>query len=166
MIQKTFLLSAFVLLTLLISGCVQETADRISIQEAKSIAEASVCITEGNLTDSYVYNENTNTWWIDLDAQKEGCSPACVVSEETNAAEINWRCTGLMPPNEDFCGTSTEGVCDSDSDCVTDGCSGQVCRSKSEESVITNCVALECHDNEKYGLECGCFSGKCKWDNR
>ena len=40
--------------------------------------------------------KNSKTWWIDLNAEKEGCNPACVVFEESKRAEINWRCTGLL----------------------------------------------------------------------
>lgn len=63
------------------------------LQEAMDIA-ADEC---GNLTDEAFFNENTNTWWIDMDLEKEGCNPACVVSTVTRTAEINWRCTGLIP---------------------------------------------------------------------
>ena len=47
---------------------------------------------------SYVCNENTGTYWINLNITREGCSPACVVHIDTRKAEINWRCTGLIPP--------------------------------------------------------------------
>jgi len=78
---------------------VQEDTDRnMSIEEAIAIAENSDCVKEGNLTDKHFYNPNSRTWWIDLDIKKKGCSPACVVSEETRSAEINWRCTGLIEP--------------------------------------------------------------------
>lgn len=45
---------------------------------------------------SYVCNEGTGTYWIGLNIEKEGCSPACVIDLETREAEINWRCTGLI----------------------------------------------------------------------
>jgi len=67
--------------------------------EARVIAEAT-CIKGGeSLTPGY-YNEGTKTWWFDanLNATQPGCNPACVVSEETKTAEINWRCTGLITP--------------------------------------------------------------------
>jgi len=93
-----------VLLTLLgisISmGCIApETKRGMTIEEAMAIAQNSECVQEGRLTDTYVHNEYTRTWWIDLDpfTPKEGCNPACVVNEDTKTAEINWRCTGLMP---------------------------------------------------------------------
>lgn len=71
----------------------------ITEAEARKIAEKT-CIKGGeSLTPGY-YNGNTKTWWFDanLNAVKEGCNPACVVSEETKTAEINWRCTGLIVP--------------------------------------------------------------------
>jgi len=74
-------------------------SERLTFQEAMAIAQNSDCIQEGRLTDTYVYNEYTRTWWIDLDpfTPKEGCNPACVVYEDTKTAEINWRCTRLVP---------------------------------------------------------------------
>ena len=64
--------------------------------DARVIAEKS-CIKGGEVLASGTYNENSKTWWFDanLNGTKEGCNPACVVSEETKTAEINWRCTGL-----------------------------------------------------------------------
>ena len=76
--------------------------------EAKIIAEKN-CIKGGEALSAGYYNENSKTWWFDanLNATREGCNPACVVSEETKTAEINWRCTGLVTPTEpasDKCG--------------------------------------------------------------
>lgn len=68
----------------------------MSLEEAIAIASESDCVAEGALTDTTMYNEITKTWWIDLDLEKEGCAPACVVNVETKTAEINWRCTGLI----------------------------------------------------------------------
>jgi hypothetical protein len=71
----------------------------MTIEEAMAIAQNSDCVQEGRLSDTYVYNKYTRTWWIDLDpfTPKAGCNPACVVYEDTKTAEINWRCTGLVP---------------------------------------------------------------------
>lgn len=68
----------------------------LSEAEARVIAEKS-CIKGGEVLSAGIYNENSKTWWYDanLNATREGCNPACVVSEETKTAEINWRCTGL-----------------------------------------------------------------------
>jgi hypothetical protein len=70
---------------------------RISYEAAVQIARTSNCTAAGNLKQTHFYNNYTGTWWIDIDSQKEGCHPACVVTEATRTAEINWRCTGLIP---------------------------------------------------------------------
>ncbi|MDD5589956.1 MAG: hypothetical protein PHQ47_02145 [Candidatus Portnoybacteria bacterium] len=70
----------------------------ISFDAAKIIAQKSDCAKEGKIAGSWFYNQNTLTWWFDMDIKREGCSPACVVSEETRSAEINWRCTGILIP--------------------------------------------------------------------
>jgi hypothetical protein len=66
----------------------------LTISDAKKIAKESEC--GDRFKETYMCNENTGTYWIDLDIEKEGCSPACVVDVETREAEINWRCTGLL----------------------------------------------------------------------
>ena len=67
----------------------------LTYEEARAIAQNSTCTQEGTLTDTWMYNEYTRTWWIDLEpfTVMPGCNPACVVSEDTKTAEINWRCT-------------------------------------------------------------------------
>jgi hypothetical protein len=66
-------------------------------QEARTIAEAT-CIKGAESLASGTYNAGTKTWWYDanLNATREGCSPACVVNEISKTAEINWRCTGVL----------------------------------------------------------------------
>lgn len=73
--------------------CKDETMECMSITEARKIARNSEC--GDNLTNSYKCNNVSGTWWIDLDIEKEGCNPACVVDVVDKQAEINWRCTGL-----------------------------------------------------------------------
>jgi len=65
--------------------------------EAYAHALNSSCTENGTLTNTHMYNDNSKTWWIDLNLTKPGCSPACVV-DENGTAEINWRCTGLILP--------------------------------------------------------------------
>jgi len=78
--------------------CPTETVEgEMTLEEAIMIAEASDCVTDGNLTDQTMYNNVTKTWWIDLDIEQEGCNPACVIGAD-GTAEINWRCTGLITP--------------------------------------------------------------------
>lgn len=77
-----------------INGICEGIFAEISKEEAIQIAENTEDCS-GYLTDFIMYNSNTYTWWIDLSLEKEGCAPACVVSED-KTAEINWRCTGLI----------------------------------------------------------------------
>jgi len=62
-----------------------------------------------------------------------------------------------------FCGWSTMGACEQDGDCVLDGCSGEVCRSSTDEPVDTTCEYKECKDAVKYEKTCGCVRNKCVW---
>jgi|GEM_PF-1218922 plastocyanin len=78
----------------------QQKMAPLTMEDAKVIAEKT-CIKGGEaLSGNSFYNENSKTWWFDanLNATQKGCNPACVVSEETRTAEINWRCTGLISP--------------------------------------------------------------------
>jgi hypothetical protein len=75
-----------------------ETNAKLSHQEAVEIAQNSECVEHGQLKETRLCNPFTGTWWIDLDVDKPGCSPACVVNVSEKTAEINWRCTGLLPP--------------------------------------------------------------------
>ena len=65
---------------------------------AREIAVKSEC--KDRLDEIEMCNIDTGTWWISLDVKKEGCNPACVVFEESSEVEINWRCTGALPPKE------------------------------------------------------------------
>jgi eight-cysteine-cluster-containing protein len=85
--------------------------------------------------------------------------PYGVVFVNVNDKEYNL----TSQPKEKFCGRSTFGKCESDEDCVTGGCSGQVCQSRFEKPVITTCEWKECYNAEKYGMMCKCVEGKCQW---
>jgi hypothetical protein len=75
------------------------TSSTISEAEARSIAEKT-CVKGGEALSNGSYNPYSATWWFDanLNATRPGCFPACVVSEKTKTAEINWRCTGAIAP--------------------------------------------------------------------
>jgi hypothetical protein len=117
------LLIALILATLTMSGCgdsmtqstesVADAANPLCVDKntgaeldyvtAVQIADASDCLEQGMLKPTYFCNQDTGTWWIDLEIDKPGCSPACVVDVNDRTAVINWRCTGALPPieNED-----------------------------------------------------------------
>ena len=73
-----------------------DTGDTMTLEEARQIALASECVVNGTLEETSFCNAETGTFWIDLDIEKPGCNPACVVNIVTREAEINWRCTGLL----------------------------------------------------------------------
>ena len=78
-------------------SCQYEKGENIfllTISDAKDIAKNSEC--GDKFKETYMCNEFTGTYWIDLEIEKEGCNPACVVNVETREAEINWRCTGII----------------------------------------------------------------------
>ena len=72
--------------------------------EVMEIAMNSECAAEGTLSERAFYNESKGIWWIDLDVKnkREFCLPICLVNEATGEAEINWRCTGVLPPDQDL----------------------------------------------------------------
>ncbi len=76
--------------------CSASTGESMDLEEAKEIALASDCVENGTLKDTNQCNADTGTWWIDLDIEREGCSPACVVDITEGTSEINWRCTGVV----------------------------------------------------------------------
>lgn len=76
--------------------CSRTEQSAMTAAQALAIAKQSSCVNEGQLKETMIYNENSKTWWIDMDADRPGCAPACVVSAD-GGAEINWRCTGLIP---------------------------------------------------------------------
>lgn len=80
--------------------CVASGGEDMSLFDAMEIAKNSECVVNGTLKDPYydfsMCNADTGTWWIDLDIEREGCSPACVVDIAEGTSEINWRCTGVV----------------------------------------------------------------------
>jgi len=72
----------------------------MSYAEAIAVAQASGCTSEGQITEDRDCNSFTGTWWLGLDIIQPGCTPACVVNVSNKTAEINYRCTGALPPDE------------------------------------------------------------------
>jgi len=98
LIAFNLILSTFKFLPSVNSGQGEESCGEMTLAEAKEIALESDCVKEGNLKETYLCNDFTGTWWLDLEIDKPGCAPACVVNVVTKEAEINWRCTGLITP--------------------------------------------------------------------
>lgn len=123
----------------------------MTLEEAEAIAMNSEC-NQGNLEDDFSCNSYTGTWWINLDIEKAGCNPACVINVQTKQAEINWRCTGLI-----------EKECTTESDCGIGGCGGEICTTAKEApSIVTACVYKEEFSCLRK-TTCSCIEGKCEW---
>lgn len=82
----------------------ERTAPRLTLEDALVVASlpGSACREQGTLSGNGTFNENSQTWWLDWmpssSYAKSGCNPACVVHATSSAVEINWRCTGVVPP--------------------------------------------------------------------
>jgi hypothetical protein len=166
---KNIIIAVVVLLALTLGGLFFWSSYRIQItpkpnqsnalteKQARAIAEES-CIKGGvALADSGTYNLNSRTWWFDanLNATREGCNPACVVSEETKTAEINWRCTGAILPDP----TNPDTPPTSD-DCGIANCHGlDIACGKPVEM----CTAIyQLGDKCRNFAQCGKVNGKCQ----
>jgi len=102
---------------------------------------------------------------LDIREDKDGGQyGVCVFSNGTECEEwafFRGECQKGVG-EDDFCGFA-QGTCKINSDCVTGGCSGQVCQSKNDESVITTCELRDCYKASKYNLSCQCVENKCNW---
>jgi len=75
----------------------QGTALKMTYAQARAIAAKSECVANGaTLGTEHWCNDYTGTWWIKTSIEKKGCNPTCVINVETQAAEINWMCTGAL----------------------------------------------------------------------
>jgi hypothetical protein len=85
------------------SMCEAKDGSSISLGEAKRLGKEGEC---GSLLGEFegggMCNYETETWWVGITPkagmEKANCNPACVINVKTKAVEINWRCTGLIPP--------------------------------------------------------------------
>jgi putative hemolysin len=98
MSRFTVLAVALIAALVVLAACVPLPAPQspsTGLDEARAIAAHSECAQAGQIMKPAVYNENSGTWWIQMEANKPGCNPACVVDLKTKTAVVNWRCTGL-----------------------------------------------------------------------
>ncbi len=72
---------------------------KLTAETARQIATTSNCTKLGEISQDSFYNPSSKTWWFDItQTDKPDCKPACVVSEENETAEVNWRCSGGITP--------------------------------------------------------------------
>lgn len=107
--KRSLAMALMVLLAGLLAGCLTTVPNEatsplssptMTEAEARAIAGQSACAEIGALKETAFFNANTGAWWIDLAADKPGCAPACVVDAAAGTAEVNWRCTGLLPETD------------------------------------------------------------------
>jgi len=81
-----------------ISVCYSPNGGRMDFVKAKEIAK-NYCV-EGELKDEHFCNETKGTWWIYFQPNnpKKDCNPVCIVDVEKETAELNWRCAGVVNP--------------------------------------------------------------------
>ena len=81
-----------------------ETISMSQEEALEIVGSMSECTMVGIPANTATYNDVSKTWWVDLERMPElendGCNPACVVREENKTAEVNWRCTGLIPDDK------------------------------------------------------------------
>ena len=100
--------------------CVDEdTGYQMTYKDAIAIAEASLCTDQGLLKEAHTCNSTTGTWWIDLDIDRPGCAPACVISIVDKMVDINWRCTGTLPEDASVSQSVTEPPAPTDTPTAT-----------------------------------------------
>ncbi len=113
--------------------------------------EAHITVKNGEVTSALLDNkwDIINQTLVDNETETETATP-----EDTPKSNT---------PQEEFCGWSTQGNCSTDADCVTGGCSSQVCQSTFEDPVMTTCEYKECYNAALYDMECKCVEGACQW---
>ncbi len=114
--------------------------------------------------------ENIRTVFFVLEGDLEGhilvgheAGYSCWTIQRNDESDRSWIDELNKILKDMFCGWSTYGSCSSDSDCIRGGCSGQVCQSRYEETIVTTCEWRDCYNAEKYGLRCRCVDGRCMW---
>jgi len=162
------------------TGCTTDADCRYGAEWCEDGA-CVACDNSGVFCDLYCKN--------DMIARRNGCQPCicrrdyvpCLSDEACGDGQICDRseCLSCCPGSTGacilaccgkcvdklggFCGWSSNASCASDADCMTGGCSGQVCQSISEEPVTTTCEWTECYSAEAYGVTCGCLDATCRW---
>lgn len=68
------------------------TTNKMSLEEAKEIANDSVCAEVGTFTDKHICEELRGRWNLGLDIGIEGCDAYCVVDIDTKKVTFEHNC--------------------------------------------------------------------------
>ena len=64
---------------------------------------------------------------------------------------------------EDYYGSSTNGPCSVNSDCIVSGCNSEICQAVGEEMIMSICMEPDKPLPSDLGFECKCVESACKW---
>lgn len=128
----------------------QENSRASKVVDFKTCKEAGYPIMESHPAQCAGPNKKTYT---------EVVSPAPTALQTEPIGGITDDISGTPAP---YHGRSTGGACNSDSDCVMNGCNKEICQSKDEESLMSTCEYRE-DTPLRLGYSCGCVSNTCAW---
>jgi len=91
-----------------------------------------------------------------------------LIENKISSTEIEYSGVEILPIEKDnqFCGTSSFGICTQNSDCETNGCSNEICGLSGDELTPTICRYSPCFDKIEFEVECGCKEGMCQWTKK
>ena len=70
----------------------KEDIKPLTLEQARTIAESSICPRKAVFTGEYSYKPEIKTWFFGMDASRRECSPICAVDEKTKYAKFDLRC--------------------------------------------------------------------------
>jgi eight-cysteine-cluster-containing protein len=104
------------------------------------------------------YNSCIHAGFPIMDSYPEQCS--AYGKTYTNIPE-----NAVLPIPHEYYGSSTNGKCTSNSDCIEMGCNSEICGSKNEASDkgVSTCVFPDQPLPRDLGYSCGCVNNMCQW---
>ncbi|HRZ29628.1 MAG TPA: Kazal-type serine protease inhibitor domain-containing protein [Candidatus Paceibacterota bacterium] len=118
-------------------------------------------------TNNKTYSNSCSALQAKVDVK---CDQACPCSSTPVVPPANGSGSGSTPvlPAQlkqinvhGFCGFQTETICSVDSDCEVAGCSGEICKAKTDGKLSSICNYIDCYTKPS-NVYCGCDAGKCK----
>ncbi len=154
----------------LVTKCVSGTCTQVSTREQRLCTTDSECVCGGQIIDTgecFIGNK----LWADgkVDFSKD-CPDFCTgIAGHLETKCVNNQCTSVSRLQQNTASTTPEpepSECTTAADCVSAGCSGQICmpRAKAEQRPLFS----TCEYRDEYAClketSCGCQEGRCAWD--